>query len=475
MSETFRPWKIDEPLFLPPTVQDFVPAGHLARFMLSLVREAIDLSKITGTYGSERGQPPFDPVMMTALLLYGYCSGIYSSRRIAKACRERVDFMSIVGLDPPDFRTISDFRKRHLQALGELFKQVLHLCEKAGLVKLGHVALDGTKIKANASKHKAMSYGRMEERAAELEAEVAKWLSAGEAADAEEDKLYGRDKTGEEMPDWVADKQRRAEKIRQAKAELEAEAKAAAEAKLKAQAEAAEKQESEGRRKGGRSVAPPSTVPDPKAQKNFTDPQSRIMKSKDGFVQAYNAQAAVDAEAQIIVAQDVTQSAVDCGQLVPMTDAIEANLGRKPAQLSADSGYCSEANLAALETRTIDGYVATGRARDAVAGDAVVGRAKDEAAAAPDETRPTETSTRVAAMRAKIKAGGHDSPYRLRKQLPEPVFGQIKQARGFRQFLMRGFDQVRAEWAIVCTAHNLLKLAHRWTPSAACPMVATVA
>jgi transposase len=470
MSKTFCPWKIDEPLFLPPTVQDFIGPGHLARFVLSLVREVIDLSKITGTYGSERGQPPFDPIMMTALLLYAYCCGVYSSRRIAKACRERVDFMSIVGLDAPDFRTISDFRKRHLKALSGLFKQVLHLCERAGLVKLGHVALDGTKIKANASKHKAMSYGRMEERASQLEAEVAKWLSAAEAADAEEDKLYGRDKTGEEMPDWVADKQRRAEKIRQAKAELEAEAKAAAEAKLKAQAEAAEKQESEGRRKAGRSTAPPSTVPDPKAQKNFTDPQSRIMKSKDGFVQAYNAQAAVDAEAQIIVAQDVTQSAVDCGQLVPMTDAIEANLGRKPAQLSADSGYCSEANLAALETRTIDGYVATGRARDAVAGDAVAGTAKGGATAAP-----VETPTRVAAMRAKIKAGGHESPYRLRKQLPEPVFGQIKQARGFRQFLMRGFDHVRAEWAIVCTAHNLLKLAHRWTPSAACPMVATVA
>jgi transposase len=173
MSKTFRPWKIDEPLFLPPTVQDFVGPGHLARFVLSLVREAIDLSKITGTYGSERGQPPFDPIMMTVLLLYSYCCGIYSSRRIAKACRERVDFMSIVGLDTPDFRTISDFRKRHLKALSDLFKQVLHLCEKAGLVKLGHGALDGTKIKANASKHKAMSYGRMEERASQLEAEVA--------------------------------------------------------------------------------------------------------------------------------------------------------------------------------------------------------------------------------------------------------------------------------------------------------------
>ena len=464
MSKTFRAWKIDEPLMLPPTVQDFVAKDHLACFVLNLVRDDINLAEITGTYGSERGQPPFDPTMMTALLLYSYCCGIYSSRRIAKACCERVDFMSIVALDAPDFRTISDFRKRHLKALGKLFGQILQLCETAGLVKLGHVALDGTKIKANASKHKAMSYERMEKRAAELEAEVAKWLSTAAAADAAEDKLHGRDNTGEEMPEWVADKQRRAERIRQAKAELEAEAKAAAEAKLKAAAAAQEQREAEGRRKGGRKAAPPATEPDAKAQKNFTDPESRIMKSKDGFVQAYNAQAAVDGEAQIIVAHDVTQSAVDCGQLVPMTDAIETNLGRKPEQLSADAGYCSEGNLEALENRSIDAYVATGRARDAVAG-----AVKGEAAAAPE---PAGEPTRVEAMRAKIKAGGHTSPYRLRKQLPEPVFGQIKQARGFRQFLLRGFEKVRAEWAIVCTVHNLLKLAHRRSLSAALPMAA---
>jgi transposase len=445
-------------------VQDFVAEDHLARFVLSLVRDDLGLAEITGTYGSERGQPPFDPTMMTALLLYSYCCGLYSSRRISKACRERVDFMSIVALDAPDFRTISDFRRRHLRALGNLFKQILQLCEKAGLVKLGHVALDGTKIKANASKHKAMSYERMEKRAAELEAEVAKWLSAAEAADAEEDKLHGRDKTGDEMPEWVADKKRRAETIRKAKAELEAEAKEAAEAKLKAEAEAQEKREAEGRRKPGPKAAPPSTEPDAKAQKNFTDPDSRIMKSKDGFVQAYNAQAVVDAQAQIIVAQDVTQSAVDCAQLVPMTDAIETNLGRTPKQLSADAGYCSEANLEALESRSIDSYVATGRARDAVAG-----TVKGNAAAAPP---PDRAPTRVEAMRAKIMAGGHASPYRLRKQLPEPVFGQIKQARGFRQFLLRGFDKVRAEWAIVCTVHNLLKLAKRRSMSAALPMVA---
>src|SRR6201981_1339363 len=306
MSRTFRPWKIDEPLLLPTTVADFVDESHLGRFVLSVVQEEIDLCKITGSYGSERGQPPFNPVMMTALLLYACCSSIYSSRRIAKACRERVDFMSIVGLDAPDFRTISDFRERHLQALNELFQQVLQLCAQAGLVKLGHVALDGSKIKANASKHKAMSYGRMAERAAELEAEVASWLGAAAAADGEEDKLHGRDKSGDEMPDWVADKQRRAAKIRQAKAEVE------------------------GRRKGGRKAAPPSPTPDAKAQKNFTDPESRIMKSKDGFVQAYNGQIAVDAEAQIIVAHDVTQSGSDCAQLLPMIDAVEANLGRRP-------------------------------------------------------------------------------------------------------------------------------------------------
>ena len=462
MSKTFRTWKIDEPLLLPPAVQDFVAKDHLARFVLALVIEELDLKEITAAYSSEKGQPPFDPRMMTALLLYAYCRGIYSSRRIAQACRERVDFMSIIALDPPDFRTVSNFRGRHLKALAGLFAQVLKLCEKAGLVKLGHVALDGTKIKANASKHKAMSYERMEKRATELEAEVAKWLSSAEAADAEEDKLYGRDKTGEEMPDWVTEKKRRAEAIRAAKAELEAEAKAAAEAKAKETAAAEEKRQAEGRKKPGPKAAPPSSEPDPKAQKNFTDPESRIMKSKEGFVQAFNAQAAVDAEAQIIVAQAVTQDANDRRQLAPMTDAIETNLGRKPAQLSADSGYCSDANIEALETRGIDGYIAPGRAKDAAAGTA---EATTVAPAASPE--PASAPTRVEAMREKIKAGGHDSPYRLRKQLPEPVFGQIKQARGFRQFLLRGVEKVRAEWSIVCTVHNVLKLAQRRILSAA--------
>jgi len=447
MSKTFRPWTIDQPLLLPASVRDFVGEGHLARLVLALVLESVDLGEIEASYASERGQPPFDPAMMTGLLLYGYCNGVYSSRRIARAARERVDFMSLVGLDPPDFRTVSEFRKRHLKALAGLFGQVLKLCEQAGLAKLGHVALDGTKIKANASRHKAMSYERMAKRAAELEAEVERWLSAAEAADAEQDKAFGRDRNGEELPDWVADKTKRAEKIRAAKAELEAEAKAAAAAKAQAQEKAEERRRAEGRKKPGKPAAPASDKPDPKAQKNFTDPESRIMKTKDGFIQGYNAQAAVDATVQVIVAHGLDARQSDQHQLAPIVDAIQANLGRKPAQLSADAGYCSDANLAALEEREIDAYIAPGRAKHAAQGEG--------------------GGARIAAMREKIKAGGHASPYRLRKQLPEPVFGQIKQARGFRQFLLRGVDKVAAEWGLVCLAHNILKLAQRRNPSPA--------
>jgi transposase len=440
MSKHFRPWSIDQQLLLPPSVQDFVPHDHISRFIVGLVRESLDLGAITGSYASGLGQPPFDPRMMTALLLHAYASGLYSSRRIARAARERNDFVMIVALDPPDFRTISDFRKRHLDALGALFLQVLRLCETAGLVKLGHVALDGTKIKANASKHKAMSYERMKKREAELKAEVARMLAAAEAADAEEDAAFGRDKRGDEMPKWASDKHKRIAKIAEAKAMLEAEAKAAADEERRIEAEKEQHREAEGRKKPGRPAAPPSDEPDPKAQRNFTDPESRIMKSKDGFVQAYNAQAAVDAGTQIIVAHDLTQNGSDQGQLVSMTDTIEANLGRKPAQLSADAGYCSEANLQALADRNIDGYVAPGRAKHATADNGKTGGPLTQA------------------MRKKIDAGGFETPYRLRKQVVEPVFGQIKQARGFRQFLLRGVGKVRAEWAMICVAHNLCKL-----------------
>ncbi len=444
MSKYFRAWKIDEVQLLPASVTDYVPSDHLSRLIVSLVRESLDLSAIEGSYRSSVGQPPFDPGMMTALLLNGYASGVYGSRRIAKASRERADFMMIVAGDPPDFRTISEFRRRHLEALAALFVQVLKLAERAGLVKLGHVALDGTKIKANASKHKAMSYAHMKKREVELKAEVDRWLEAAEAADQEEDKLYG-ERRGDELPDWVADKQKRLAKIRQAKAELEAEAKAAAEAEMKVRAEAQKQREAAGRKPGGKPAAVPKMEPDDKAQRNFSDPESRILKTKDGFIQGYNGQAAVDGAHQIIVAQTLTNSSSDQAQLAPLLDRIRSHLGRNPDELSADAGYCSDANLRTVQRRRINGYIATGRQK--------------HSSKSATATKPATPGSLTAKMSTKLKRAGHRSRYRLRKQIVEPVFGQIKQARGFRQFLLRGIDKVKAEWALICTAHNLNKLA----------------
>lgn len=443
MSKDFRAWKIDDTQLLPASVQDYVPKDHLSRLIVALVREELDLSTISGSYRGALGQPPFDPRMMTALLLHGYASGLYASRRIAKAAVERADFMMIVAGDPPDFRTISEFRRRHLHALAALFVQVLKLAAQAGLVKLGHVALDGTKIKANASKHKAMSYERMKKREAELKAEVDRWLEAAEAADAEEDKLYGN-KRGDEMPDWVADKAKRLEKIREAKAALEAEAKAAAEEEMRRRQKADEERRTEGRKKTGKPPAPRSE-PDGKAQRNFTDPESRILKTKDGYIQGYNAQAAVDATAQIIVAHTLDNNGSDQAQFAPLLDAIKANLKRNPDEVSADAGYCSAANLRTLGRRRIRGYIATGRQKHGVA--------------SATAKRPLKPGSLRARMSAKLRRAGHRSRYRLRKQLVEPVFGQIKQATGFRQFLLRGIEKVKAEWALICTAHNLRKLA----------------
>jgi transposase len=444
MSKDFRAWKIDDVQLLPASVQDYVPEGHLSRLVVSLVRESLDLSAIVGRYTSGVGQPPYDPRLMTALLLHGYASGLYSSRRIARASVERADFMMIVAGDAPDFRTISEFRRRHLEALAALFVQVLKLAGKAGLVKLGHVALDGTKVRANASKHKAMSYERMKKREAELKAEIDRWLAAAEAADREEDALHG-DRRGDEMPDWVADKQKRLEKIRQAKAELEAEARAAAEAEDKARAAAEEKRRAEGRRRPGKPAAPPKTEPDGKAQRNFTDPTSRILKTRDGYIQGYNAQAAVDGGHQIIVAQTLTNTSSDQAQLAPLLDGIRANLGRNPDEVSADAGYCSDANLRTLQRRRIRAYIATGRQKHGTS--------------SATARKPSPPGSLIASMTTKLKRAGYRSRYRLRKQIVEPVFGQVKQARGFRQFLLRGIDKVKLEWALICTAHNLAKLA----------------
>jgi transposase len=420
MSRTFRPWDVDQAWLLPPSVHDFVPAGHPAHLIREIVREELELGAILATYEELRGYPPFHPGMMTALLLYAYAQGIYSSRRIARACEERVDVMAVTGLARPDFRTINQFRKRHLEALAGLFVQVLDLCRRAGLVRLGHVALDGSKIKANASKHKAMSYGRMVAAEAGLAAEVNGWLKAAEVQDSAEDAEHGPEHRGDEPSDWMRDKQRRLERIRAAKAALQAEAPK--------------------RHRGGRKPKHPPGQPKPQAQRNFTDPDSCIMVGKDGFIQAYNAQIAVDAAAQVIVAHRLAGTPGDQAAVVPLVDAVVASTGARPKEVSADAGFCSEANLLALAERRVRSYIATGRAREPAGGEA------------------QRRGPRVAAMRSKLRRAGRRSRYRLRKQVVEPVFGQIKQARGFRQFLLRGLEKVSHEWALICTAHNLTKL-----------------
>lgn len=352
--------------------------------------------------------------------------------------------MAVTGLNRPDFRTIAEFRRRHLQAIAGLFVQVLKLCQAAGLVKLGHVAVDGTKLKANASRHKAMSYGRMKTAEPKLAAEVADWLAQAEAADKAEDGQFGADRRGDEMPDWVADKQRRLERIRQAKAQLEAEAKT-----NPADFDPDGPGPSSGmRERGARKKAPqgePPAPPPDKAQRNFTDGDSRIQPTRDGLIAGFNGQIAVDAAHQIIIAQQLTTNPADFAALIPLVDQAQANLGRKLKEVSGDTGFATEANIAAMNERDVKAYLPPGRAR----------HLDDHAAG----ERTLRQKPLTAAMATRLKRGGRRSRYRLRKQTVEPVFGHIKHARGFRQFLLRGLDSVRAEWSLICTVHNLLKLA----------------
>ncbi len=430
MSKTFRSWDVDQAWLLPLSVHEFVPAGHLAHFVRDTVREGLDLSVILDSYDVDRGQPPYHPAMMVALLLYGYSRGVYASRRLAQACEERVDFMAVTGLNKPDFRTIADFRRRHLAALSDLFVQVLRLCQSAGLVKLGHVSVDGTKLKANASRHKAMSYGRMKTAEPKLQAEVDAWLKAAEAQDRAEDTEHGADLRGDETPAWMADKAQRLARIRAAKACLEAEA-----AKDPAELDPDGPGPSSGMQQKGRPKRAKDGGPPDKAQRNFTDPDCRILPTRDGFIAGYNGQIAVDAAHQIIVAQRLATNPADYAALLPLVDQAKANLGRKLKEVSGDSGFATEANIAGMIERRIEAYLPPGRAQ------------------------PLKTKPLMSAMAQKLKRAGHRSRYRLRKHTVEPVFGQIKQARGFRQLLLRGLDKARGEWAMICTAHNLLKLA----------------
>jgi transposase/IS5 family transposase len=438
MDKTYRSYDPDQLLLLPPNLRDWLPTGHLAYFISDVV-DGLDLSPIYGVYEREvRGYPPYHPAMMVKVLLYGYATGVRSSRRLARACVEDVGVRVLAANNMPDFRTLSEFRRRHLKALAELFQQVLQLCRRAGLVKLGTVALDSTKVKANASKHKAMSYARMERAERELEAKVRQILDEAEQVDREEDVRFGPERRGDELPEELADPVRRLKKIREAKAALEGEARQAAKAK---------RQQWEERGGYGRPPrAPAEARPASAAQRNFTDPDSKIMNGADGFIQAYSLQTAVDASSQVIVAYEVSNQPADVEHLQPMVEQVITRNRRRPRQLLADAGYGSEENLAYLERRKIAGYVPTGRVKHG-----------EELPPAPRGRPPKDLSCRERMSRRLLTLRGR-AIYRLRMLTVEPVNGQLKQAMGFRQFLLRGLEKVRGEGALLCIAFNLRKL-----------------
>lgn len=424
MAKTYRSYLPEQDFLLPPSPRDWLPEDHLVYFVSDLI-DQLDLSAITTVYeDEERGYPPYHPVMLTKVLVYAYCVGVFSSRRIQRRLVEDVGFRVLAAGNEPDFRTVADFRKRHLAALKGFFEQVLRLARELGAPRVGRVALDGSKVKANASKHKAMSYGRMREKQQQLREEVKELLAQAEAADAAEDAEYGPDRRGDELPAELQRRESRLKRIREAKRVLEARAKEEAAAK-------------------GQPVD--SAKPDSKAQYNFTDPESRIMKGPDGFVQAYNVQVAVD-DLQLIVGQAVTQETNDKQQLMPMMTTIEQQSGDTPTQLLADAGYCSDENLAAIAGTPIDAYISTRKQKHG-----------ERPGPCPRGPLP-RTATRVDRMSRKLHTKAGAAVYAARKAIVEPVIGQIKHARGFRQFLLRGLEKVQGEWSLVCTTHNILKL-----------------
>ena len=519
--KTFRPWNPEQTLLLPPSPVEWLPEHHLVFFLLDMAAE-LDLSAIYAVYEARdpRGVKAYDPRMMVVLLLYAYCVGIPSSRRIERACWEDAAFRVLTGNQQPDHSRISDFRLVHLDALAGLFVQVLRLCQKAGLVSLGNVALDGTKVKANASKHKAMSHERMLKTEAQLEAEIAALLRKAELIDAQEDARYGKGKRGDELPKELQLRQDRLDALRKARAELEAEAAAdharrreqqaraaeeqaadAAEAdkaaavaeendKTDAGSEAAaqtlakEAQQAERRARSARGRAelarrlaiekaqaaglstpdplssvdplampsrnlPTTAAGDPKAnaQRNFTDPDSHILKGGDGWIQGYNCQAAVDGDHQIIVAVGVSNQASDQHHFVPMLERIVANTGQLPANMIADAGYCSTSNIEASEQRGLDAYLSTSRQE----------HGKRPRPSRGPAQRDLDARGR---MDRKLRSKAGQAIYALRKIIAEPVFGQIKGARGLDRFLLRGLEKVDGEWTLMAITHNIGKL-HR--------------
>jgi transposase len=442
----FSPYDSQQSLLLPPNLNDWLPEEHLARFISEIVEESLDLSPLIDRYrNAEGGHPALHPKMLTKLLVYGYAIGVRSSRKIERATFEDVAFRYLAANQHPDHNTIARFRERNLDVLEGLFIQGLKIAERLGLVKLGRVAIDGTKVRAHASKHKAMSYGRMIVREKELQAKVRELFAEAREIDLEEDAEYGHGKRPKDLPEELKFHRDRLAKIRAAKLALEEEARARAEAETSS--DGSKTEEKVPPRGGGR--APPPSV-DAKAQRNFTDPESRIMPdgaNKGSFLQGYNCQAAVDEAHQIIVGAEVMAVAPDQGHLVPMLERIEAQLGRLPQRLLADAGYHSEAGIRAVEGRGVEVFCPPGRG-------------KKEEREGCKRGRPPKHETFAEAQRRKVRGRRGRVHYRRRKAIVEPVFGQMKEGQRFRQFLLRGKRKVRGEWFLGCLAHNLRKI-HR--------------
>ena len=435
MPTSFLPYEPNQDFLLPPSLSEWLPENHLVYFVSEII-DRLDLEIFYARYeGDGRRNQPFDPALLVKVLVYGYATGVFSSRKIAKKLYEDVAFRMLGAGNFPSHRTICDFRLRHLPELKELFVQVVRLAKELGLVKLGTIALDGTKIKANASKHKAMSYGRMKEQEQKLKQEIEALLERARTTDAQEDAQLGVDHAEEELPAELRRREERLAKIEQAKGRLKAR-------QAEADREQGRHPDDEQRRGGGagRPFKHPFGEPDDKAQDNFTDPQSRIMKMGGSFEQCYNAQAAVDGESQLIIATGLTNNAADNGELLPMIEAVKNNLGELPKRVLADSGYRSERAFAALEVQGVEALVALGR------------EGKDPATI--DRER-YPASARMAERLATPQGKAH---YRRRKVIPEPVFGWIKHVLGFRQFSLRGLTKVAGEWNLVCLAINMRRM-----------------
>jgi transposase len=445
VNKTFRHYDQSQQFLIPPSLNDWLAENHLARFVSDLVEEVLDLGPFLAAYKEARGYPPYDPRLMLKLLIYGYVTGTRSSRGIEKACSDVVAFRWLSANTAPDFRSIARFRRRHLVALRELFQASLGLCKQAGMVRLGRVALDGTKVRANASRRKAMSYRHLSEKERILAAEVDDMLHDAEVTDARQDKVLGKDKRDEDLPVELARREHRLEVMRRAKADLEE----------RARSDAADKARKAGEDKGldhnlieeHVAAAVATAVPKPTSQANFTDPDSRIMKTADGsFHYSFNAQAVVDEAHQVIVATTLSNRSADCPELPSMLDQVIENIGITPRTLLADAGYFSEDNVTAAATRKVNAYIATGRLRHG-----------EEPAPAPRGRIPHHLTPKQR-MARKLRTKPGRAAYRRRKAIVEPVFGQIDTCQGGKRLLLRGIEGGEGEWHLIAACHNLRKL-----------------